>query len=51
MDLDFHVRVRTCKKRVTGKQPHEYFKDDDSLYTLHIVVPNLCPLQPMNLVR
>ena len=21
MDLDFYVRVRTCKKRVTGKQP------------------------------
>ena len=20
MDLDFYVRVRTCKKRVTGKQ-------------------------------
>ena len=23
MDLDFYVRVRTCKKRVTGKQPLE----------------------------
>ena len=22
MDLDFYVRVRTCKKRVTGKQPY-----------------------------
>ena len=21
MDFDFYVRVRTCKKRVTGKQP------------------------------
>ena len=21
MDLDFYVRVRACKKRVTGKQP------------------------------
>ena len=21
MDLGFYVRVRTCKKRVTGKQP------------------------------
>ena len=21
MDLEFYVRVRTCKKRVTGKQP------------------------------
>ena len=21
MDLDFYVSVRTCKKRVTGKQP------------------------------
>ena len=21
MDLDFYVRVRTCKKRATGKQP------------------------------
>ena len=21
MDLNFYVRVRTCKKRVTGKQP------------------------------
>ena len=21
MDLDFYVRVRTCKKRVSGKQP------------------------------
>ena len=21
MDLDFYVRVRTCKKLVTGKQP------------------------------
>ena len=25
MDLDFHVRVRTCKKRVTGKQPSACF--------------------------
>ena len=24
MDLDFYVRVRTCKKRVTGKQPLRY---------------------------
>ena len=23
MDLDFYVRVRRCKKRVTGKQPEE----------------------------
>ena len=22
MDLDFYMRVRTCKKRVTGKQPY-----------------------------
>ena len=21
MDLEFYVRVRTCEKRVTGKQP------------------------------
>ena len=23
MDLDFYVRVRTCEKRLTGKQPLE----------------------------
>ena len=24
MDLEFYVRVRTCEKRVTGKQPLRY---------------------------
>ena len=24
MDLEFYVRVRTCEKRVTGKQPLTY---------------------------
>ena len=25
IDLDFYVRVRTCEKRVTGKQPLDAF--------------------------
>ena len=25
MDLEFYVRVRTCEKRVTGKQPLDAF--------------------------
>ena len=46
MDLDFYVRVRTCKKRVTGKQPlvilHYYMLHKQfhrhSLYSMTSVV-------------
>ena len=27
MDLEFYVRVRTCEKRVTGKQPLGYVQE------------------------
>ena len=33
MDLDFYVRVRTCKKRVTGKQPNY----TSNYYVLYVV--------------
>ena len=48
MDLDFYVRVRTCKKRVTGKQTLQACKQVvTSLFTscqqvvFALLVPNL----------
>ena len=38
MGLDFYVRVRTCKKRVTGKQPLGHLKD--VLLSLTVTCPN-----------
>ena len=37
IDLDFHVRVRTCVKRVTGKQPSE-LRHEQQLHTLHFLI-------------
>ena len=31
MDLEFYVRVRTCEKRVTGKQPLDSSKFSEIL--------------------
>ena len=33
MDFDFYVRVRTCKKRVTGKQPLRIVRNTDNICT------------------
>ena len=30
MDLEFYVRVRTCEKRVTGKQPLSHVHNAES---------------------
>ena len=35
MDLEFYVRVRTCEKRVTGKQPlHMSYMALKSIFTV-----------------